>query len=109
MELATLNRMSTLISDESAQIVKDWADRVMALPHGGSLTRPALIDHMPQLINHLAGVVRKNEELPIDTDPSNVNGSSEAHGSIRFEEGFDIVEVVAEYNALREVLFDVAQ
>lgn len=109
MELATLNRMSTLISDESAQIIRNWADRVMSLPHAGGLTRPALIDHMPQLIDQLAEVVRKNEELVIDTDPSNGNGSSEAHGSIRFQEGFDIVEVVAEYNALREVLLDFAQ
>src|ERR1051326_949401 len=104
MEVLNLNRMSTSIRNHSAQIISDWASKVMMLSRARQLDRPALIDHMPALIDEIAETIRKNEELSINCASSNGNGTSEAHGSVRFQEGFDIVEVVAEYNALREVL-----
>lgn len=63
MEFATVAKVSTLIREQSAQIIDNWAIRVMSMPHAQDLTRPALIDHMPQLIEQLAEVVRKNAEL----------------------------------------------
>jgi signal transduction histidine kinase len=62
---------------------------------------------MPDLIQQLAQVLRRHEDIVID--PSNANGTSEMHGSLRFQEGFDVVEVVAEYNVLREVLYAFAE
>jgi len=88
--------------------VHEWAAAVMRVPGAQQLSRPALIDHMPEMIRQIGETVRRQEELPIDTN-GNGNGSSEAHGSLRFQAGFDIVGVVAEYNAIREVLYGIAE
>jgi signal transduction histidine kinase len=107
METASLTRLSDLVLNESASIIENWIIRVMRVPQARELDRPTLTDHMPHLIEQLGRTLRKHEDLIIDT--SNGNDTSQVHGTLRFQEGFDVVEVVAEYNALREVLYEFAE
>jgi len=79
----------------------------MRIPSARELEYPTLIDHMPDLLEQICKGLRRQEEKPIDSNGH--NGLSEAHGALRFEAGFDLVEVVAEYNVLREVLLAFAQ
>jgi hypothetical protein len=92
METATLTTLSDFILNEAALIIDDWIDKVMRVPQARELDRPTLIDHMPDLIRQLGQSVRKHEDLVINA--SNGNGTCEAHGSLRFQAGFDVVEVM---------------
>ncbi len=68
---------------------------------------PEAMPYIVVIIDELADTLRRHEEMAIDSSDS--NDTSEAHGTLRFQAGFDVVEVVAEYNALREVLYEFAE
>jgi signal transduction histidine kinase len=107
MSISTLTRLSDLIQQNSSLILREWAAEVMRVPSARDLDHPTLIDHMPDLLEEIRSGLRKQEDVAIDSADS--NESSEAHGTLRFQAGFDLVEVVAEYNVLREVLLAFAQ
>ena len=77
-----------------------------ALPSARHLDAPTLNDHLPQLIDELATALdaRSDETIP---DALNT-ASPPAHGAQRLHDGFDIEEVVAEYNILRGCIHDLA-
>jgi signal transduction histidine kinase len=107
MTTSTLTRISDLIRQNSQLILREWATEVMRIPSARDLDHPALIDHMPDLLEEIWRGLQRQEEVAIDSTDSNEN--SEAHGALRFQAGFDLVEVVAEYNVLREVLLAFAE
>jgi two-component system, OmpR family, phosphate regulon sensor histidine kinase PhoR len=106
MKTSTLTLLSDLIRENSDSIIRQWADRVTRMRTGKGIDTPRLIDHMPTLVEELASVLHSQEEMTIESTDS--NDTSETHGTLRFKEGFDVVEVVAEYNVLREVLHEFA-
>src|SRR3954470_18039466 len=107
MTTSTLNRLSDLIREDADVLIRQWITQVMRIPSAREVDGPTLLDHMPDLIEEIWRGLRKHEEMPIESSDS--NGTSEAHGTIRFRNGFDLVEVVAEYNVLREVLLAFAE
>src|SRR5581483_537067 len=107
MTSSTLALLSGLIQEEADGIIRQWIIQVMRIPNAREMDRPTLIDHMPDLLEEIWKTLRNHEEMAIESGDS--NGNSEAHGALRFQEGFDLVEVVAEYNALRVVLLAFAQ
>jgi two-component system phosphate regulon sensor histidine kinase PhoR len=84
----------------------DWRLSLRKLPSARQLDVPTLNDHIPGLLLELANELRNPQ------DPSvphvQVGGTPPAHGLQRLEDGFEIVEVVAEYNILRACLHDLA-
>lgn len=67
---------------------------------------PTLNDHIPDLLEELA------DELEAHVDESMVGElrkTSAVHGLDRLRLGFDVEEVVAEYNALRDVIQDLSE
>ena len=77
------------------------------LPSAQHLDTPTLNDHLPELIDELATALqtKSDETIPEALDA----GSPPAHGLQRVRDGFDIEEVVAEYNILRGCIHDLAQ
>ncbi|MEP7315017.1 MAG: HAMP domain-containing sensor histidine kinase, partial [Pseudomonadota bacterium] len=66
-----------------------------------------LNDHVPTLLEELAAALRSKSDQTI---PEALETSSPpAHGLQRLQEGFDIEEVVAEYNILRGCVHDLAE
>ncbi|MBF0217162.1 MAG: HAMP domain-containing histidine kinase [Candidatus Omnitrophica bacterium] len=102
-----LNKFSSLIKREGNALLISWRDMVRKLPIAKDLDTPTLTDHVPDLIEELS------YELSIyDTDKTLVNElkkSPVTHGLDRLRIGFDVEELVAEYNALRYVILDLAQ
>src|SRR5678816_867701 len=82
-------------------------DRVRSLPAAQHLDTPTLNDHVPQLIEELAAALqaRSGETIPEALGEA----SPPAHGLQRMADGYDIEEVVAEYNILRGCVHDLAQ
>lgn len=68
---------------------------------------PTLNDHIPTLIDELADALRSKSQSSIVEALR--EGSPPAHGLQRVKDGFDIQEVVAEYNIFRGGVHDLAQ
>jgi two-component system, OmpR family, phosphate regulon sensor histidine kinase PhoR len=101
-----VGKLAALIKRERNALLSRWRQEVKKLPSAQSLDRPTLNDHIPTLIDELAEVLCSESDETI-TDAF-VQGSPPAHGLQRVQDGFDIEEVVAEYNILRGCIHDLA-
>ena len=84
----------------------DWRSEVRQLDVAKNLDVPTLNDHVPDLIEELAF------ELEACSDETMIEGLKDnpvIHGLDRLELGFDVEEVVAEYNALRCVILNLIE
>ena len=101
-----LDKLATLIRRERGGLLARWRQQVQELPSAKHLDAPTLNDHLPQLIDELAVALGEKSD---ETIPEALNSASPpAHGLQRLHDGFDIEEVVAEYNILRGCIHDLA-
>jgi len=102
-----LDQLAALIRREHAAVLANWREQVRALPSARHLDAPTLNDHVPQLIEEIAAALqaRSDETIPAALSEA----SPPAHGLQRVADGYDIEEVVAEYNILRGCIHDLAQ
>lgn len=106
MSADVLDRLAALIERERDPLLARWREQVRQLPSAKHLDTPTLNDHIPLLLDELAAECRK---ACVQTIPeAMLEGSPPAHGLQRLQDGFDIVEVVAEYNILRGCIHDLA-
>ena len=107
MSIENLEKLATIITREKASLLSQWRAQVRQLPSAKHLDLPTLNDHVPDLIDELVLAFRSRSDQTI---PQNVlTGTPPNHGMQRFDDGFDIVEVVAEYNILRGCIQDFAE
>jgi two-component system, OmpR family, phosphate regulon sensor histidine kinase PhoR len=107
MSTASLNRLGSLILAERGELLAEWRRQVKELPAAQHLDRPTLDDHIPELLDEIAEALKERRD---DSIPAVLlEGTPPAHGIQRLEDGFDLVEVVAEYNILRGVIHDLAE
>jgi two-component system phosphate regulon sensor histidine kinase PhoR len=106
MKTSLLDRIAALIRLEREALLRRWRHQVRQLPSAKDLDVPTLNDHMPNLLEELAVALESDN---VETIPEDLaQGSPPAHGMQRVEDGFDIIEVVAEYNILRTCIHDLA-
>jgi two-component system phosphate regulon sensor histidine kinase PhoR len=101
-----LDALADLIVDQHDQLMIDWRLSLRKLPSARQLDVPTLNDHIPGLLLELANELRNPQDASVPH--LQVGGTPPAHGLQRLEDGFEIVEVVAEYNILRACLHDLA-
>lgn len=104
--MKNLRLLATTILEEREKILARWREQVRTLPSAARLDMPALNDHIPGWIAELAACLLTVSEMP---DGTSTASSPMAHGLQRFEDGFDIEEVVAEYNILRDCVHELAE
>ncbi len=102
-----LDELAALIQRERAALLSRWREQVRTLPSAQGLDTPTLNDHVPALLDELSEALRMVADQPIAQ--ALLEGSSPAHGMERYQTGFDIVEVVAEYSILRGCIHDLAE
>jgi signal transduction histidine kinase len=107
MSIVGLRRLGELIRDQRHVLLARWRQQVRQLPSAKNLSVPALNDHVPELIDELAGALEFRTEETIEK--TLLQGSPPAHGRQRLQDGFDIEEVVGEYNVLRACIHDLAE
>jgi len=106
MTIDVLDRLATLLEQESLSLLSRWRNQVRQLQSARHLDVPTLNDHIPQLLRELAAAFRLKSD---ETIPESLrHNSPPAHGLQRLQDSFDIEEVVAEYNILRECIHDLA-
>jgi signal transduction histidine kinase len=100
-----------LIDSNRELIMDQWAQRVRIFAGSRGLDKPALQNQMGEILGHLSAALRtgriKHKDLALLTE--SFKGGPTAHGIHRVDIGFDLVEVVAEYNVLRDVLRDLSE
>lgn len=101
-----LDKLAGLLEHESENLLSKWREQVRRLPSAKGLDTPTLNDHLPNLLTELVNALRARANASIPE--ALVEGSPPAHGIQRVEDGFDIIEVVAEYNILRGCIHELA-
>ena len=105
--MSDLDKLAVLIRRESTGLVVQWRKQVKALPSAQHLDVPTLNDHVPEFIDELATALQEKSDETIGEALD--AASPPAHGLQRFKDGYDIEEVVAEYNILRGCIHDLAE
>jgi two-component system, OmpR family, phosphate regulon sensor histidine kinase PhoR len=101
-----LKRFAEIIHQRRERLLEKWRSEVRRLPTAQNMDAPTLNDHIPSVLDQLASALIAGEtESVLDLQ---LEDSPQIHGTQRLRAGFDIVEVVAEYNILREILQGVA-
>lgn len=100
-----LASLASALHEQKATLLTRWETDVRALPSAAQLDALALRDHIPQFVDEMiAAILRHEEEVA-----SGGAGSPAEHGMQRLADGFDIKEVVAEYNVLRCAVHELAE
>ena len=107
MPTEKLTRLAALIRANKAALLENWRGQVCELPSAQHLDEPTLTDHIPWLVDELAAAFETASDVAIAA--SLPRGSSPAHGMQREHDGFNIGEVVAEYNILRGCIHDLVE
>ena len=103
----TLENLADALLQGSNAIMARWREQVRRLESAKHLDLPTLNDHMPVWLAEVAQALRT---LSVETAEEGEEVAVPlAHGLQRFEDGFDIEEVVAEYNILRDCVHEVAE
>jgi signal transduction histidine kinase len=102
-----LDKLAELIRQERESLLRQWRGDVRHIPGATDLDTPTLNDHIPDLLEELATTLQAKQDETILEPHMELN--PKAHGLQRLRDGFDIVEVVAEYNVLRNALQDLAE
>ncbi|MEO8605269.1 MAG: HAMP domain-containing sensor histidine kinase [bacterium] len=106
MVVGDLDKLAGLLKQQREALVAEWRERVRQLPSAQRLDTPTLTDHIPRLIDELVVALEAHSD---ETIPEALSvGSPPAHGAQRERDGYDIEEVVAEYNILRGCVHDLA-
>jgi signal transduction histidine kinase len=105
MSEENLRRLASLIQNEGDGLLAIWRREVRKLPGAENLDAPTINDEVPELLESLANELSKGSEEP----DAQVKASSAEHGLLRWQAGFDVTEVVAEYNILRCCVQELAE
>jgi two-component system phosphate regulon sensor histidine kinase PhoR len=106
MPLRELHTLALLIRRDVEPLLAKWRTLVRELPSAKHLDVPTLNDHLPSLLAELATALETRSDESIAH--ALIEGSPPEHGLQRLQDGFDIVEVVGEYNILRGCIHDLA-
>jgi signal transduction histidine kinase len=102
-----MQKFAGIIHKHHDELLNEWRKRIRLLPAARGLDTPTLNDHIPYLFEELTqDLMSGGAESVLDLQ---LHDSPKIHGGLRLRAGFDIVEVVAEYNILRELLSNVAE
>ncbi len=104
---SSLVDLVNLIRCERDHLLSEWRRQVRQIPSAAQLDIPTLNDHIPKFLEELCHACSEATEVTI---PQTLrDGSPPAHGLQRIQDGFDIEEIVAEYNILRACIHDLAE
>ena len=105
--MKSLEKLACALVEERVAIMARWREQVRLLDSAKHLDLPTLNDHMPVWLAEVAEALHTLAVEPAeDGDSASV---PLAHGLQRFEDGFDIEEVVSEYNILRDCVHEAAE
>jgi signal transduction histidine kinase len=100
----SLHQLGNALLREQDTLLTHWRGQVRTLDSAKHLDTPTLNDHIPVWLRAFAECL-----LAIGVVKPEDAAAPVAHGVQRFDDGFDIEEVVSEYNILRECIYNLAE
>lgn len=104
----TIMKLSSFINQEMEAILVEWeAFARTLLPAATGMTELALRDHAKQILKEAAIGIEKDQtslqqtEKSKGLEPDDTESAASVHGALRQESGFSMIQMVAEYRALR--------
>lgn len=96
-------RLAAYLSEHQEGILLEWLDRVKADPAipSESLTAGQLKDHVPHLFRDLAETLRQYGSKAVADKSAD---DAETHGEMRWEQGYELSELLREIKHLRTIL-----
>lgn len=102
-----------LLTARRSDVLWRWREHARARPPLQALPDALLLEHLPQLVEELSGVlheVQAREDVDeVRPPPGTLLRLAGQHGRQRFWMGVDVGELVHEYELLREVVLDTLQ
>jgi len=107
-----LKRLAEFIQDNTDLIIDEWEAFAYGIPTDRpKMTRKALRDHLPQILMFIAKDMKtlqsqaeqisKSHGEAVEDVSLAADTAAEIHGALRLENGFDIIQMVSEFRALR--------
>lgn len=96
---------SQLLTQKAERITEQWlnaVERDHRIPTADHLSRTAIRDHIPHVLEALTTVLSHYEEDDVET----IARASLQHGSQRAEQGFEPTEIAREYHLLRATILN---
>jgi two-component system phosphate regulon sensor histidine kinase PhoR len=102
-----LTTLASVLRERRYTVVSRWKEVVGRLAGAARLDASTLRDHIPQFLDEMiTAIASRNDSAVVGTSGL---GSPLEHGAQRLAAGFNIKEVVEEYNILRSAVLDVAE
>ncbi|MFL5357876.1 ATP-binding protein [Archangium sp.] len=96
-ETLETRRLCDFIRENQPRILAEWERAVRGHPYSQGLSRPRLIDHLPDLLERVSNMVEAVHTGQHET----LERVPEVHALERLEAGYDLEEVAHEYALLR--------
>lgn len=102
-----LSALATVLREQKATVVARWKEVVSELAGASGLDSSSLRDHIPQFVDEMIAAIASHNDAAVVGKLG--LGSPVEHGIQRLAVGFNIKELVVEYNILRGAVLDVAE
>lgn len=99
-------RLSTLLADRRVEILERWTQRIHWEHPDKDLSRGELWDHLPIFFDQVLATLSEEEDVGSNAAASKAANASAAHGTQRLRVGFDLTEVIREYEILTECILE---
>lgn len=93
--------LSGFLREKREDIFREWEVRARVEPKARPMSRLALLDHVPELIDHIAQVAEAQADQDIGA-----TRAPDIHALERLDQGYDLIDVVQEFSLLREVILE---
>ena len=107
MRNQNLTKLATLVREKNEDLMQLWRSKVQRVAAVRNLDTPEAALHIATLLEDIAAALLKGKKKSLLTVA--VDEATEVHGVQRFHQGFNLIEVVADYNALREAIQEFAE
>lgn len=102
-------RLSNFIRNNRDGIIAEWENFARSLSPGSSMTTLQLKDHIEQILSFIASDLEAPQSASEQFDKSRglaaivpaPDTAAEIHGTLRHDDGYNIMEMVSEFRALR--------
>jgi signal transduction histidine kinase len=108
MPRTNLRKLAEVIQVRQDDLMALWRSKARQVPASRRLDTPTLDDHIRMLLEQLADALLQEQKKSLLKMPAD-GGGAVSHGLSRLREDFNLTELVAEYNALRDAIQEFAE
>ncbi|HET6630360.1 MAG TPA: ATP-binding protein [Woeseiaceae bacterium] len=96
-------RLGALLRDRREEIVRLWKERAREISPARELSSRALVDHLPKIIRRIADALDSGQR---GATTERADDTAEQHALDRLGRGFELEQVIQEYQILRRCILE---